>query len=64
MVKLYWPSKLKSNLVFFFFSIFSCCTKSDNQPRKDLAKSGYKMNKEVENLGILLYVGERVQSIN
>ncbi len=48
----------------FFFSIFSCCTKTSNQPPKDLAKFGYKMNKEVENLGILLYVGERVQSIN
>ncbi len=56
--------KTQVQLSVFFSSIFSCCTKSDNQPPKELAKSGYKMNREVENLGILLYVGERTQSIN
>jgi hypothetical protein len=34
-----------SELVFFFsFPILSCCSKSDNQPQEDLAKSGYKAN--------------------
>jgi hypothetical protein len=28
--------------LFLFFAIFSCCTKSDNQPQEDLAKYGYK----------------------
>jgi hypothetical protein len=41
----------------FFFPIFSCCTKSGDQPQEDLAKSGCKTNK-VENLGILLHVCE------
>jgi hypothetical protein len=27
---------------------FSCCTKSDDQPPEDLAKSGYKSNRQVE----------------
>ncbi len=27
---------------FFFFPIFSCCSKSGDQPQEDLAKSGYK----------------------
>jgi hypothetical protein len=30
---------------------------SDDQPQDDLAKSGYKKNREVKNLGILLHVG-------
>jgi len=37
---------------FFFFPIFSCCFKSGDQPQEDLAKSGYKTNREAENLGI------------
>jgi len=36
----------------------SCCSKSGDQPREDLAKSGYKTNREVENLGILLHPNE------
>jgi hypothetical protein len=33
----------------FPFSIFSCCTKSGDQPQDDLAKSGYKtQNKQEE----------------
>jgi hypothetical protein len=30
--------------------------KNDGQPQEDLAKSGYKTNREVENLGILYYM--------
>jgi hypothetical protein len=41
----------------FFFFIFSCCSKSGDQPEKDLAKSGYNTNKEIENLGIIFRVG-------
>jgi len=41
----------------FFFSIFLCCAISDDQPQDDLAKSGYKKNREVKNLGVLLHVG-------
>jgi hypothetical protein len=40
-----------------FFSIFSCCIKSGDQPQEDLVKSDYKTNKEAENVGILLCVG-------
>ncbi len=46
---------------FFFFPIFSCCSKSGDQPQEDLAKSGYKTNREIENLGILLHVGETLE---
>jgi hypothetical protein len=48
----------------FFSSIFSCCIKSGNEPQEDLAKFDYKTNKEVENLGILLHVGEQLEPIN
>ncbi len=52
------------SLPMCFFSIFSCCIKSGDQPQEDLAKSDYKTNKEVENLGILLHVGEQLEPIN
>jgi hypothetical protein len=46
------------SVFFFFFSpIFSCWSKSGDQPQGDLAKSGYKTNREIENLGILLHFG-------
>ncbi len=38
---------------FLFFPIFSCWIKSGDQLHEDLAKSGYKTRKEVENFGIL-----------
>jgi hypothetical protein len=38
--------------VYLFFQI-ALCSKSGDQPQEDLAKSGYKINREVENLGIL-----------
>jgi hypothetical protein len=41
-----------------FFPIFSHCFKSCDWPKEDLSKSGYKTNKEVENLGILLNIGK------
>jgi hypothetical protein len=44
-----------------YFSIFSCCIKSDHQPQKDLARSDYKANTV---LGILLRVGEPLKPIN
>jgi hypothetical protein len=46
-----------NQLVFFLFSIFLCYPKSGDQLQEDLAKSGYKTNREVENLGILFPVG-------
>jgi hypothetical protein len=52
------------SLPMCFFSIFSCCIKSGDQPQEDLAKSDYKTNKEVENLEILLHVGEQLEPIN
>jgi hypothetical protein len=51
------------SLMFFFLSIFSCCTKSDDQSQEDLAKSSYTTNRGIENLGILLHVGKPLQSI-
>jgi hypothetical protein len=42
----------------FLKNKFPCCSKSGNQPQGDLAKSGYKINREVENLGIRLHVVE------
>jgi hypothetical protein len=37
---------------------------SGNQKQEDLAKSGYNMNREVENLGVLLHVGEPLKPIS
>jgi len=47
----------------FFKNKFPCCSKSGNQPQGDLAKSGYKINREVENLGIRLHVVEPQEPI-
>ncbi len=33
---------------FFFFPIFSCCSKSGDQPQGNLAKSGYRENRQVK----------------
>jgi hypothetical protein len=42
-------------------SVFlSCCSKSGDPPQEDLAKSGYKTNREVENLGILFHANEPI----
>ncbi len=39
---------------FFFFPVFSCCSKIGDQPQEGLAKLGYKTkNREIENLRIL-----------
>jgi hypothetical protein len=38
--------------------------KNDNQPQEDLTKYGYKTNKEVENLEVLLHVGDPLEPIN
>jgi len=46
-----------------FVPIFSCFTKNGSQPQENLAKSGYKTNREVENIGILLHVGELIEHI-
>jgi hypothetical protein len=43
---------------FFFFPIFSCCSKSGDQPQGNLAKSGYRENRQVKSPGILGHVGE------
>jgi hypothetical protein len=48
----------------FFSPIFSCCAKSGNQPQEDLAKSGYKIDEEVENLGILFHVDDPLEPIS
>lgn len=47
----------------FFLSIFSCCAKSGDRPQEDLAKSCYKTDREVENLGIPLHVGKPLDPI-
>jgi hypothetical protein len=41
--------------------LLSCCSKSGDQPQEDLAKSGYKTNREVEKLGILLHANEPLE---
>jgi hypothetical protein len=46
----------------FIFSTFSCCSKSSNQPQEDLAKSDYRTNREIKNLGILEHVKEPLKS--
>jgi hypothetical protein len=46
----------------FFFSTFSCCSKSSDQPQEDLAKSDYRTNREIKNLGILEHVKEPLKS--
>jgi hypothetical protein len=47
-----------------FFSNFSCCSKSGNQLQEDLVKSGYKTNRELKILGILLHVWEPLELIS
>jgi len=50
---------------YCFFSIFSCCTKSGDQPNKKVwPKFVYKTNREGKNLGILLHVGEPLGPIS
>jgi hypothetical protein len=42
---------MDAHSVFFFSQFFLCCSKSGHhQAQKDLAKFGYKINKEVKNL--------------
>jgi hypothetical protein len=50
--------------MFFSFSIFSCHTKNDDQPQIDLAKCGYKTNRQVENLDFLLLVGKPIKHMS
>jgi hypothetical protein len=38
--------------------------KNDDQPQEDLTKYSYKTNKEIENLGVLLHVGDPLETIN
>jgi hypothetical protein len=45
-----------------FFPIFSCFSK--REPQQDLARSGYKTNRELENLAILLHVDEPLEPIS
>jgi hypothetical protein len=48
----------------FFLPIFSCCSKSGyQQPQEDSAKSNYKTNRKIKNLGILLHVGKPLEPI-
>jgi hypothetical protein len=37
---------------------------SGDKKQEDLAKFGYKTNREVENLGVLLHVGEPLKPNN
>ncbi len=37
----------------FFFSTFSCCSKSRDQPQEDIANPDYRTNREIKNVGIL-----------
>jgi hypothetical protein len=55
---------LISYQAIFFFSIFSCFTKSGDQPQEGLTKFSYKTNKEVENLGILFHVDKPLEPIS
>jgi len=50
-----------SNLFILFYSIFSCCIKSGNQPQEYLAKYVYKINRKMKNLEILLNVGQPLE---
>jgi hypothetical protein len=51
-------------MFFFLVAIFSCCTKSDDQPQDDLAKYGYKTNREIENLRSILHVDKLLKPIS
>jgi hypothetical protein len=48
----------------FFFLIVSCCSKSGDHPQEDIAKFSNKTNKNVEYLGILLYVDKPLEPIS
>jgi hypothetical protein len=51
----FWASSIQFSFFFFFFffSILSCCSKSGAQLQQDVAKFGYKKNRETKSLGIL-----------
>jgi hypothetical protein len=44
--------------LFFLNEIFSYQTQIGNQPQEDVAKFGYKKNRRVEKLGVLLHFGD------
>jgi hypothetical protein len=48
----------------FFFSIFSCGIKTGDQQQEDLVRSGYKTNKEIKIMAILLHVSKPIEPIN
>jgi hypothetical protein len=51
--------------LFLFFLIFSWCFESGDQPQEDLAKSGYKTNKEIrKSRNPVLHVGEPQEPIS
>jgi hypothetical protein len=47
-----------------FFAIFPCRIKTGDQPQEDLVRSGYKTNKDVKIMAILLHVGKPIEPIN
>jgi hypothetical protein len=54
----------KERSVFFFFPQFSNVALKVEWLHEDLAKSGYKTNRKVENLRISLHVGEPLEPIS
>ncbi len=54
----------KVAILVLFLSIFSCCTKSGDQPKKVLPKFVYKTNKEGGIVGIQSHVGDPLEPIS
>jgi hypothetical protein len=51
--------------VFFFSSIFSCCSKSGDEPQEDLAEIWLQDKlKSKKKIAMLLYAGESLEPIN
>ncbi len=48
--------------MFLFFN-FSCHIKTGDQPQRDLVGYGYKTNKEIKIMAILLHVGQPIEPI-
>ncbi len=57
--------KFVSNcMVSWMFKFFWCHTPNGNKPQWDLAKFGYKTNREIQKLAILLYFCDLVEPLS
>jgi hypothetical protein len=61
IIFLCWQTNNSEGSASVSISIFSCLIRTGDQLQEDLVRSGYKTNKEVKILAILLHVGEPIE---